>query len=878
VAELFEVIIWWLMIQFIGWLALPIAFHVFRWLPDRGYSFAKSIGLLLTGYIIWLGASTQLLRNDLGGVYGSLLVVAAISVGVTLARRRSDLGSGDSIKDFLRSHLGLIFSIETLFTLALLLWVILRAYDPDKVMNAGGEKFMEMAFLNGILNSPSFPPLDPWLSGFGISYYYFGYVMMAALTRLSGAAAGVAFNIYAALLFALTTIGVFGVVYNLVAGSRQARDAPRSNQAIQFGLFGALLVVLMGNLEGLLESVYARGLLPESFWRWINIPGLLGVPVSGSWVPGSGFGWWWWRGSRVIQDFDLGGNPINASPITEFPFFSFLLGDNHPHVLALPFVLLCIALSLNLLRMLAERPAESTAAARQAVWWNPIQRVFGGRWDLFGFYALSLGSLGFLNTWDMPIYLGLVVLAYGAGVFIKARRLDWDLLLACLALGIGLGIAAAGLYLLFYLSFSSQAGGILPYVFPPTRLPQYLVIFGPFVFILLWYLLVFLAKSARRQPRMSFWKSLVGSWLKVALACLILFVLIFTAILASDTASQLAQNELSDSAILAALGGRSLSEAIQVILMDRLSDPWLFLLLTLLIGLTLANLLQYRQNEADHPQVETSPADVQAIFSLLMILAGLALTFSTEFAYLRDSFGVRMNTVFKFYYQGWILLGLGSAYGVWWLLHEGRPVLGRVGSLLFLSGTLLLLAAGLVYPVMAYYSRAAGFRSEANLDGTATLRRNNPDDFAAIDWLRNQLALDQIASPQDVPVILEAPTKPFASYVYEGRISAFTGFPTILGWYGHEGQWRGSYVEQSVREPDIASIYTTGDPQLALDLLHKWNVRYLIFSPIEQRYIQDLCSSGTRACNLTRATRKFETSLTPVFQQGGLTIYAVQVR
>jgi hypothetical protein len=63
-----------------------------------------------------------------------------------------------------------------------------------------------------------------------------------------------------------------------------------------------------------------------------------------------------------------------------------------------------------------------------------------------------------------------------------------------------------------------------------------------------------------------------------------------------------------------------------------------------------------------------------------------------------------------------------------------------------------------------------------------------------------------------------------------------------------------------------------------LDLLHKWNVRYLIFSPIEQRYIQDLCSSGTRACNLTRATRKFETSLTPVFQQGGLTIYAVQVR
>ena len=870
-----DVIVWWLMIQIIGWLSLPIAFSIFRWLPDRGYSFSKAIGLLLSSYILWLGASTQLLRNDLGGVYGSLLVVAAISAAVTIARRRSEASSGASLRDFVRGHLGLIFSIETLFTAALIVWVILRAYDPDKVMNAGGEKFMEMAFLNGILNSPTFPPLDPWLSGFGISYYYFGYVMMAALTRLAGTSAGVAFNIYAALLFALTTTGVFGVVYNLVAGSRQAKTAPKSSQAIQFGLFGALLVVLMGNLEGLLESIYARGLLPESFWRWINIPGLLGTPVTGSWVPGSGYGWWWWRGSRVIQDFDLGGNPINASPITEFPFFSFLLGDNHPHVLALPFVLLCIALGLNLMRMVSERAAESEVAAGQTAWWNPVQRVFDGRWGQFGFYALSLGSLGFLNTWDMPIYLGLVVLAYAAGIFLQTRQLSWDLLLASLALGLGLGVAAVGLYLLFYFSFSSQAGGILPYVFPPTRLPQFLVIFGPFVFILLWYLVIFLLKITRQQPRMGFWKSLAGSWLKVALACVILFSGIFSAVLASDTARQLAQDEFSDSAVLSALGGRSLTEAIQVILLDRLSDPWLFLLLTLLIGLTLSNLLHFRQKGQEKPPAETSSPDGQAIFSLLMILTGLALTFSTEFAYLRDSFGVRMNTVFKFYYQGWILLGLGSAYGLWWLLQEGRPVLSRYGRLLFLSGTILVLAGALVYPVMAFYSRAAGFRTEPNLDGTATLRRNNPDDFAAIDWLHKQLALDQLASPQDVPVILEAPSKPFASYIYEGRISAFTGIPTILGWYGHEGQWRGSYVEQGLREPDIASIYTTGDAQLALELLHKWDVRYLIFSPIEQSYIQDLCASGTRACNLIRATRKFEASLVPVFQQGGLTIYAV---
>src|SRR4030065_2669235 len=81
---------------------------------------------------------------------------------------------------------------------------------------------MEIAFQNALLHSESFPPLDPWLSGFAVSYYYFGYGMMALLTRLSGAVAGVGFDLYDALLFTLTLVGSFGVVYNLVAFTLKA--------------------------------------------------------------------------------------------------------------------------------------------------------------------------------------------------------------------------------------------------------------------------------------------------------------------------------------------------------------------------------------------------------------------------------------------------------------------------------------------------------------------------------------------------------------------------------------------------------------------------------------------------------------------------------
>jgi uncharacterized membrane protein len=256
--------------------------------------------------------------------------------------------------------------------------------------------------------------------------------------------------------------------------------------------------------------------------------------------------------------------------------------------------------------------------------------------------------------------------------------------------------------------------------------------------------------------------------------------------------------------------------------------------------------------------------DASASFTLLLILMGLLLTMSVEILYLRDSFGVRMNTIFKFYYQAWVMFGIASAYGVWWIFNRGKNVLGRIGRMIFFSSTILIIGAALVYPVIAGYSRVDGFRSTPKLDGTANLAAANPDDWAAIAWLKNNVT--------GVPVILEAPGK---SYNYEGRISAFSGFPAVLGWAYHEGQWRGNYDQQSLREPDIQTIYTTRSGDQALELLRKWGVKYVIVGDTEINYIQQLCSDPNRACNLSLALNKFDTVLTPVFQQGNTTIYAV---
>ncbi len=895
-----QILVWWLLMQILGWLALPISMRIFRWLPDRGYSFSKSLGLLLISYFLWIGASIGFLSNNLSGILLAILLMAGISSWFYF-RCKGTLFP--EMSTFLREKWKLIVTVEVLFTLALVGWAVLRAYAPYKIEPTGGEKFMEIAFQNAILRSQHFPPLDPWLSGYAISYYYFGYVMMATLTQLSGAVSGVAFDLYDSLLFALTLIGTFGVVYNLVAFTLNARHkegdaAPRAGPPILAGVLGGLLVTVMGNLEGVLESMHARGILPESFWTWIDIPGLASSPVVNSWYPGNVF-LWWWRASRVLADKNFLGQNMIVQPIDEFPFFSFILGDNHPHVLALPVVLLAIGLAFNILvrqikkshdqqpNSTADRLYEGDSSSNpitedtekenphQTHWWNPVAYALDNDWLLFVFSALILGSLGFLNTWDLPIYLGLVMLAYGVGVVMVNGQVDWDAIFRTFVLGVGLGILSVVLYIFFYLSFSSQAAGILPYVFPPTRLPQYLVMFGTFIFLVVCFLVGYL--HHQEVERHQLLKSTLTWWWRILAICVVIYLLIMLLIAAILFLQKQIPGSTLAATIQSILGGISIREAFIESMSARLRDPWLLLILSALLGLVIANvggLLKKRavSEEAGSELITPLPKVSSDIFVFILIFTGLSLTLVVEFLYLRDSFGVRMNTVFKFYYQAWVMLGCASAYGTWWLLDRIRKPIIRVT---FTAGAILFIGLGLIYTVMAIPSRAGDFQRPADLDGVSSIVSNNPDDWAAIQWL--DANAEQGMPSGDVPIILEAPSVPpkGGSYTYEGRISAFSGFPTVLGWAVHESQWRGNYDQQAIREPDIATIYTTSDGQTMLDLLHKWHVDYVILGQPELIYIQYMCSQSGTGCTTSSAVRKFDQVLKPVFNHGLATIYKV---
>jgi len=239
-----------------------------------------------------------------------------------------------------------------------------------------------------------------------------------------------------------------------------------------------------------------------------------------------------------------------------------------------------------------------------------------------------------------------------------------------------------------------------------------------------------------------------------------------------------------------------------------------------------------------------------AQFSLLLLIAGAALTLAPEYVYLKDIFGVRINTVFKFYFQAWVLWAIASAGAVYTMLaSEGR--LGSAGRKLFGGGLALVVGLGLVYPLLTLSDRRDESQQAPTLDGTAYFARERPSDYAAVQWLNEHV--------QGTPVILEKPTP--GSYDYEGRVSAQTGLPTLVGWGFHEEQWRGNRVEQDKRIPLIQELYATGDPQRTLTLLYEYDITYVYVGSLERN---EYPASGLR---------KFDRLMDVVYDHDGVTIY-----
>ena len=802
-----DALVWLLTIELLGLVALPLAFLLFHRLPDRGYTLAKPLALVLFPFVLWILGLTHLIPNTRFTIIGILVLGTAVSVWV-LNRYK------DQLAVFVRAEWRTLLVAEGVFLAFLLLWLGIASGSP--AINHT-EKLMDFGFVNAILQSRFFPPEDPWLAGHSISYYYFGHFIMAFLIKLTGISSGVGYNLAVTLVPALVAMGAFGLIYNLVRLSGAGRAA-----ALGFGLMAPALVVLIGNLEGTLEFVHAQGWGSSGFWSWVGIDGLEGGAARTAdgvwkWVGVGGVGGgaagsagafpddylWWWNATRVINTF-ADGQSLDYT-ITEFPFFSFVLGDLHAHVMSLPFMILVLSLGLNLflspaklgLRWLVRHPLEA------------------------GALALFLGSLAFINAWDFPLMVAILlalVLAKSYGQ--EGGNLQLALRNTVFLLG-PVVLLAVVLFLPFYWTLGGQASGILPLQDQSTRPFLFSIVIGLLFLLGLSFLLRQLSGLVRPDPGQA----------PAALAAIMVPLapfLVWAAIVLVSTA-------VTDGPAQAVtrVGGRFL---------------WV------LPGLAMVGLAGF--SAAQRLLLGRDPL---IAFPLLLLAVAVLLLVGAELFYVADLFGGafrRMNTVFKVYYQAWLLLALVGAYALyyWHRQRPGRGLAPRLGHYSWILVVGLLATASLYYSVGAGLDRAGLLRQgstleDNTLDGLAFLRGSGSGEYAAIQWLRDQAPRGRI---------VEAVGDDYSDY---GRISAGTGLPTVLGWKGHERQWRGSSRPFHGREEDVAQIYRTDDPMEALRLLQDYDVRYV--------YV----GSRERASYGEAGMEKFDDFLRTAFTAQGVTIY-----
>ncbi|HEX9441676.1 MAG TPA: DUF2298 domain-containing protein, partial [Roseiflexaceae bacterium] len=549
--------------------------------------------------------------------------------------------------------------------------------------------------------------------------------------------------------------------------------------------------------------------------------------------------WVFWDATRVIS-ISLSNPEHNDGTISEFPYFTFLYGDLHAHMIALPLALAALGLIVALVRI--EDPPEDTRP-RTAGW-----RRFGSWFLVLGSMSLVVGALRATNTWDYPTYLGLGVLTLALAAWDRWRRgMRWAAAAGRWVLAaLGLTLLSTLLFLPFTRTFATDYAGFELWRGDHTLAIDFLKING------LWLFLLASAALAlyQRIYRISYWRMAV-----IAAAILLM---------AGAVALHMAALTL-----LVPLAGASIGLAF-----DMLSGG------------------QRRPTTEEGPRIAQSVPDQElgtddgeepdlapraarpvplipgprllvpgsrphasrvSLTTLLPVLWGISaiwLTLLVELIVAKGDIG-RMNTVFKLGMQSWVLFAMASAVALTWLWGESKVRLTtarrRLGE--YAAGeskvrsymgwawrgmAALLFAAALVYPLTATPVRLADRYDPGigmTLDGTAYMRSANATwaengkqfslaaDADALDWMREHI--------RGTPIVLEAQTE---AYRWGGRVSIYTGLPTLLGWPGHENQQRAVAMVSPVldsRRTLVTQLYNTTSPSETLQTLKLYGVEYI---------------------------------------------------
>jgi YYY domain-containing protein len=798
------VFVWWLAVQIFSISTLPIVFYLFRAFPDRGYALAKSAGILLVSYVSWLIASAGLLPFGPISIIAAFVPLIVLNVVVLMSSRKK-------IITFFQRRWRYILIVEVAFLFMLLFFANIRTYSPEAMFDpgrSGAEKFGNMTHLSSIYTTRHFPPEDSWLSGNPINYYYFGHLQWATIGKFVGVGPQYAFNLGLATIVALTFLNAFGLTFFFT-------------RRIFWALLVGWGVAVFGNFDGLYQFLmnfsreWAVFSAKDTGWLGPFFP-TLNQALFHPWFD-------FWRSSRIVEH-----------TITEFPWFTSILGDLHPHHSSISNWLLTTAVLLAILKTSGKTKIKS-----QLITLAP----------LYIFLLILFGISKIVNTWDQVTLLGLILTILTTRAVINVQA---DARSALWCFGAQIAVAFIFIYAvgqLFVKPFDSTF--IPPMEFKPRELFQpltpslrtwfsdYLTHFGVFlvpIFIELAFII--------RQH----WKSKANDTFKVILFAMAGFIFV----------------------------GKTV---------------WGVMLPGFSIALFILGIYLIAQRKE-----EILDINAKAVIALVVFCQSVVLF--VELFYVNDAYTgtlERYNTLFKFWYPLWLVYGVVAGWAAWRLWNRIPPRAWARKSVFALVAVFLIFT-GMTYTFGATAHRTGVFNKNRILEIENLRKRTDDnakkriqeietsmnrtldarvylatwpgyeDDYKIIEWLLEN---------ENGDAVILAGNKYYSSYGPWGHLATMTGNPTLIGWHHHEDQWRPVSFNEKFdnRMKAIKTIYTTLNWQDALKLLHEYNVKYVMVGHVERVELRKDAKNGY-ALDDVHFT-KFEKNCDVAIRSGKSVLYRV---
>lgn len=469
-------------------------------------------------------------------------------------------------------------------------------------------------------------------------------------------------------------------------------------------------------------------------------------------------------------DFFWATSRVIPDTVNEYPLWGIIFGDLHAHISAAPMFMFLMFIGILIYRDFIDSKKLS------------ITLIFSG--------AFVAGTIAVTNIWDMPtaiiILFATVTLCMLDNIislfnfsdfknlFYKAQLIIKNYAILLISL-----ITGYIIYIPFWLNMKGSSDfnfGLLKKT-EFLKIDDFAVVWGLFIFLIASFLSIELYKFIKKASTKE-----VNSIIYLLLALIVILIIaIFlkTSIIGNKT-----------------------------LLLN------LFLLLFSLIVL-----------------FKTEEKENKIIIGYISL--GLAILSCTSEFFIYD----RMNTVFKYFMQTWYLFTISCTYIIYYIFNHGiksfidykNNKIAIIKTIWLIPFTLLILASAFTSIISVFgftkTNKVVTYKPIKTINGIKYLEYKCLTDYMAIDWIKNNI--------KQPAIILEAQNEKDGSYGDYARIVMNTGIPTVTGWEHHLTQRGIKREEIKERYKDVKTIYTTKDPDIAYDLLKKYQVNYIYVGTLE---------------------------------------------